>query len=412
MLTQWFQPEPIFKGLPFAKELVARGHEVTVLTGFPNYPGGKLYPGYRMKLIQRESVEGVKIIRVPLYPSHGSSSLGRILNYVSFALAASAIGPLVIGSPDVAYVYHPPGTVGLPAIALRWLRGLRFVYDVQDLWPDTLAASGMVRSRAVLKAVGLWSRLVYRQAERIVVLSPGFKRELIRRGVRDDKLSVIYNWTEDGRSTRSPEKELAWKEALAGRFSVVYAGNLGKAQALDSVVEAASRVQQVEPDVNFWFVGDGVEAERLRSLAGAHHIESVHFLPRMPLDELDSLLAVADVLLVHLRDDPLFEMTIPSKTQAYLAAGRPILMAVRGDAADLVVRAAAGVCCSPEDPASIADGVLRLFEMAPSDRAEMGANGRSFYTEEIQIEEGVSRFEECFQTAGEARKRRRAVRQK
>ena len=146
-IIQWFQPEPTLKGLPFAQELVKLGHEVEVLTGFPNYPSGKLYPGYRIRFLQKEIIEGIPIIRVPLYPSHDTSGFRRILNYMSYAFSAALIGPWVVKKFDIAYVYHPPATVGLPAIALRFLRGLRFVYDIQDFWPDCLQATGMFKNK-------------------------------------------------------------------------------------------------------------------------------------------------------------------------------------------------------------------------------------------------------------------------
>src|SRR5678816_898792 len=151
LLTQWFDPEPTFKGLAFARELTRLGHEVQVLTGFPNYPGGKIYPGYRVRLVQRERIDGIDIIRVPLYPSHSRSRLGRIANYCSFAIAASVIGAMLARRPHVIYAYHPPATVGLPALFLRALFRARLVYDIQDLWPDTVAATGMMSSRLAMR---------------------------------------------------------------------------------------------------------------------------------------------------------------------------------------------------------------------------------------------------------------------
>jgi glycosyltransferase involved in cell wall biosynthesis len=197
LITQFFQPEPQIKGLPFARELQRRGHDVEVLTGFPNYPGGRLYPGYRVRALQREVMDGVPVARVPLYPSHDLSRLGRVANYASFALSSALLGAALTRRPDVAYVYHPPATMGLAALAQRALRGVPVVYDVQDLWPDTLRATGMVSGSAVLGAVGAWCRLVYRAAARVVVLSPGFRERLVARGVPADKIDVIYNWADE-----------------------------------------------------------------------------------------------------------------------------------------------------------------------------------------------------------------------
>ncbi|MFA5276610.1 MAG: glycosyltransferase family 4 protein, partial [Candidatus Omnitrophota bacterium] len=197
LLSQWFQPELSFKGLPFARELSMLGHEVQVLTGFPNYPGGRIYDGYKIKFFQREMLEGIPVFRVPLYPSHDNNPLRRIANYASFAFSAASLGIFGIKRPDVIHAYHPPATIGLPALFLHMAYHAPFVYDIQDLWPDTLAATGMVNNKLILRLVGKWCNLIYSQAAKIVVLSPGFKEELIKRGVSEHKIEVIYNWCEE-----------------------------------------------------------------------------------------------------------------------------------------------------------------------------------------------------------------------
>lgn len=396
-LTQWFDPEPMFKGLAFAKALRDRGHDVQVLTGFPNYPEGELYPGYRLRLMQRDVMDSIEVLRVPLYPSHDSSPWRRVANYVSFALAASFIGPWVVRRADVMYVYHPPATVALPAIVIGTLRGIPFVYDIQDLWPDTLAATGMAQSRVLLRLVGWWCGLAYAMADRIVVLSQGFKRVLSQRGVEEAKIEIIYNWSEEGGApATSPDISRALESRLPGPFNVVFAGTMGKAQALDAVLQAARIVEGSEPDVRFVFVGGGTEVARLRNLAKEMNLDNVVFEARRPMAEIGALLRSADVLLVHLKDDPLFAVTIPSKTQAYLAAGRPIVMAVRGDAAELVERAAAGVVCPPEDPGALAARIIELRRTSGKRLEEMGKNGQEFYRRELSMQVAVGRFEELF----------------
>jgi colanic acid biosynthesis glycosyl transferase WcaI len=183
ILTQWFDPEPTFKGLLFAQELAARGHEVAVLTGFPNYPDGEVYPGYRIRPWVREQIDGISVLRVALCPSHNKSGFRRALNYISFALSAAVIGTTLIRKPDLIYVYHPPITVGLAAVVIGFLRRAPFVCDVQDLWPDTVVASGMLSNPAALALLGKFCKFVYRRARRITVLSPGFKEQLVRREV-------------------------------------------------------------------------------------------------------------------------------------------------------------------------------------------------------------------------------------
>lgn len=396
-LTQWFAPEPHFKGLPFALELQRRGHQVVVLTGFPNYPGGRLYPGYRLRLWQRETISGVPVVRVALYPSHSKSAFGRALNYLSFAVSAAVLGPILVGPADVAYVYHPPVTIGLPALCWRWLWRVPSVYDVQDLWPDTLAATGMLRSALLLSVIGVGSNFVYRRMEHVVVLSPGFRDSLIRRLVHPRFISVVYNWSPDaGSSGDAPLLSEEERRLLSGRFNVLFAGNMGPAQALESVLMAAKLAYETAPDIQFVFVGGGVALGELKAYARAEGIRNVVFLPRRSAAEMPALYSVSDALLVHLKDDPLFEITIPSKTQTYLAAGRPIIMAVRGDAAELVRRSRAGICCSPEEPVGIARAVLQLFSLPSLVRDQMGLAGREFYRKNLDMAERIGDFERLF----------------
>lgn len=398
-ITQWFHPEGSFKTFSFAKELIKLGHEVEVLTGFPNYPDGKIYDGYRVKLLQRENIDGVSIVRVPLYPSHDRSGICRFLNYASFALSAATIGPWVINRADVAYVYHPPVTVYLPAYVIRLLRRIPLIYDIQDLWPDTLKVSGMFNNKVGLRLVDTWCKFLYRTTDKIVVLSPGFKNALCDRGVPANKIEVIYNWCDDTVIRPvEPEHKLLLELGLKDRFNIMFAGNMGKAQALDAVLQAAQIVAGRCQQVQFVFVGDGIEKDRIKRRAQEMRLENVRFLPRRPQSEIASVLSLADVLLVHLKDDPLFQITIPSKIQAYLAVGRPILIGVRGDAAELVAEAQAGVACPPQDPYGIAEKVCKLQAMSGDQLKAMGESGRRFYERELSLKIATKRFEAIFES--------------
>jgi colanic acid biosynthesis glycosyl transferase WcaI len=400
LLTQWFDPEPTFKGLAFARALAARGHRVEVLTGFPNYPGGKVYDGYRIRWRQREHVEGIPVTRVALYPSHDSSSIRRLSNYATFAMSAATVGVFSVRRPDVVYACHPPGTIGLPAIVLRLLRGCPFVYDVLDLWPDSVATSGMMSSPRLNALLGRWCALVYRRAAQIVVPSPGLKRALVERGVPQEKIDVIYNWCDEANiAAAQGDEAAAIRFGMSGRFNVVFAGNMGKVQALDAVLEAAALLALRLPRVQFVFVGTGVEVSRLSQKAQDMGLQNVRFLPRQPIDEIGRILTLADVLLVHLKDDPLFRITIPSKTQAYMAVGRPILMAVKGDAAELIGQAKCGLSCEPQDPSSLAAVVETLAVKGREELRSLGEAGRQFYRDELSLNVGVSRFERVFHAA-------------
>jgi colanic acid biosynthesis glycosyl transferase WcaI len=396
MLTQWFDPEPTFKGLAFARELVRLGHEVEVLTGFPNYPGGKLYDGYKVQLLQRENRDGISVVRVPLYPSHDGSALRRIANYVSFAVSSAIMGIFLVKKADIMYAYHPPASVGFAAACISFFRRIPFVYDIQDLWPDTLAATGMLTHRVALKIIDAGCRLVYRRAAKLVVLSPGFKKLLGERGVPEDKIEVIYNWCDEIHIQKYGTTALP--SELSGRFNVLFAGTMGRAQALDAVLDAAALIAESDRQVQFVFVGGGIDVEPLKLRSTERGLTNVLFLPRIPAQEVGSLLAASDVLLVHLRDDPLFSITVPSKTQAYMAAGRPVLMAVRGDAAALIQQAAAGICCQPEDSRSIVAAVRRMRALTRDELETMGKNGKNFYERNLSLAVGVKNFESVFLT--------------
>lgn len=398
LLTQWFDPEPCFKGLAFARELKRQGHEVSVLTGFPNYPGGRLYPGYCVKPWQRETMDGIPILRVPLYPSHDRSALGRILNYTSFAVAA-AIGVFALPKPDVVYVYSPPPTAALGAVLLRAFRGVPFVLDVQDMWPDTLGATGMVSHSGLIACIRWWLHAVYRRAARITVLSRGFFTLLAARGVPADRITVIPNWSLEG----APGGEASKQEDTAF-FDVVYAGNIGLGQGLEVVLDAATALRQRMPNVRFLIAGDGVDAGQLRADAAAQGLGNIVFLGRLPPTDMPKLFAGATALLVHLRDEPIFAVTIPSKTQAYLRAGKPILMGVRGDAADMVRDAGAGIAFEPGNGKALAEAVMELASLSDAERAAMGASGADYYRRHLSLEVGAAAFIRVFERVlGETR---------
>lgn len=406
ILTQWFDPEPTFKGIVFARELVRKGFDVEVITGFPNYPGGKLYPGYRVKPFQREIIDGVTVTRLPLYPDHSQSTYRRILNYASFAASSLIYGLFFAKRADVIYAYHPPLTVGVVAALLRLLRRMPVVYDIQDMWPDTLKATGMLNNERLLKLIGWLCRWVYRRVDHIAVLSPGFKRLLIERGVSEDKIDVIYNWA-DEQSLAQPTGILPPGFPGPENFRVLFAGNMGRAQALGTVLEAAQVLERLHKKISFVLVGGGIEVSNLQRQAADMRLSNVYFFPPVPMNEIGTLLSSADLLLVHLRKDPLFQITIPSKTQAYMAVGKPILMGVDGDAAELVATAKAGLTFSSENADQLAQQVIILSEQTKESISSLGTNARAFYVENLSINKGVERFATIFSLLAEKSAQRR-----
>lgn len=395
MLSQWFDPEPTFKGLLFARALEERGYDVEVVTGFPNYPGGKVYEGYRIKPIQREDIDGIKITRLPLYPSHSNEVLPRIANYISFFMSALLYLTFVARRSDIIYAYHPPLTVGLAAAVSNLFRRTPTVLDIQDMWPDTLSATNMVESSWPLRIVGLICRWVYARMTHIVVLSPGFKRLLTDRGVPSEKVTIIYNWANDAAITAASTTRPSTMPDN-GRFRLLFAGNLGLAQNLDIILDAAKIVSAADEKVDFCFLGDGVDASRIRRRCIDERLSCVHFFSKVPISEVGSYLAAADCLLVNLSPDPLFEITIPSKTQAYMSAGRPIIMAVSGDAAALVNESKAGVSVQPGDVHALARAVLEMAALSNTARDDMANAGKDFYNAHLSLRCGADAFDALF----------------
>jgi glycosyltransferase involved in cell wall biosynthesis len=387
------------------ESLVSMGHEVTVLTGFPNWPSGKIYPGYRQRLVQRETVNGVHLIRIPLYPDHSTNSLKRAANFLSFALSAILIGPFVVPRVDVMHVIHPPITVGLSGWVLSRLRGLPFTLEIQDMWPENLRSTGMVRNELVLRFIGFLARRVYRRAKSIRVISRGFRLNLLEKRVPEQKIAVISNWVDtDYYCPLPPDPALQRRFGMADRFNILYAGTIGLAQGLDVVLVAADLLRSHDR-IQFVLAGDGVEQNRLAEESRRLKLDNVKFLGRLPGDLMPSLYASADALLLHLKDDPLFEITIPHKLFTYLAAGKPVLAAAKGDVAEIVRSYDSGVVCAPGNPAELAAAALRLYQMAAEERQKLGNNGRKVATEMFNRGRMVSELSRVLEAAALGRER-------
>jgi len=299
--------------------------------------------------------------------------------------------------PDVIYAYHPPLTTGITAILIHFFRRIPVVYDIQDMWPDTLMETGMITNPHALSIVGKVCDWVYHYVDHIVVLSPGFKRLLVERGVAESKIDVIYNWC-DEQSLASPTGKPPNNFPDQDKFRVLFAGNMGKAQGLSAVLDAAEILQKIAPTICFIFLGGGLEVEQIKQRVISKSLVNIVFLPPVPMGEVGNMLHAADVLLVHLKKSPLFSITIPSKIQAYMAVGKPILIAVDGDAAALVKNAEGGVIAQSEDAESIAAATLDLYQLSVEKRQIMGNKNKQFYKEKLSLQVGVSRFGEIFKS--------------
>jgi colanic acid biosynthesis glycosyl transferase WcaI len=395
IFTQLFDPEPTFKGLVFARELVRLGFEVEVVTGFPNYPGGKIYKGYKINLLQREFIDGVNITRIPLYPSHNQSIIKRMFTYISFAASLLIYGLFFAKRANAIYVYHPPLTVSLSALFIKMFRNIPILLDIQDMWPDSLCTSRMLTNSSIINFVGKLCDLVYKNVDMIAVQSPGFKKLLISRGVANSKIDIIYNWA-DEKLLSLPKGKLPLAPPKSDKFRIVFAGNMGKAQGLDTVLKAASLLQSRNSSAFFIMIGTGVEVLHLQKLALDLKLMNLIFLPPVPMDKVGAILSKADILLVHLRKDPLFKITIPSKTQAYMAVGKPLLMAVDGDAADIVIKSKCGVVARSGNAESLAKAVGNLESMHYDQLIAMGLNAKNYYQANFSLYIGINKFYQIF----------------
>lgn len=402
VISLWYYPEPVSKPHDLANELARRGHQVTVVTGFPNYPGGHLYPGYRARLWRWETIDGVRVLRVAHMIDRSRSAIRRILSFTTFSFTAAVLGAFLLDRPDAIWTYQ----IGLPGVALASLKAVPLIHEVQDLWPDwgKTATSGLTGWLASLLTAQ--EKLIYRRAAIVTTISQGFKRALLARGVPAGKIEVIPNWANDQNFRpviRDPE--LGERAGLIDHFNVIYGGNIGAAQSLGVVLDAAVLLRDL-PEVQFVLIGDGVEREALADRAKSENLHNVRFLGSRSPDQMAQYLAYADVLFLHLAQDPAYEITIPSKTYAYLASGRPILAAARGDVADLIRETGAGIVCPPQNPAALAEAVRRLLVMPVEQRDGMGRSGRDAFLARFLRSELVTQYEMLASRLSRPRKNR------
>lgn len=385
VVSQYFWPEN-FRINEIVSEMVRAGHQVTVLTGRPNYPDGKIFDEYAKQPGAHTRYEGAEILRLPLRP-RGSGSLQLVLNYWSFVFWGCTLGPwLVRGRKfDTIFVFEPsPITVALPAILLARLKRTRLVLWVLDLWPDTLKAIGVARSPTSLRWIGHLCRFVYRRCDLVLGQSKAFAEPIARWSSEPAKFRYFPNWVEEAfedPAAAEPAPELSGHHA---RFKILFAGNLGEAQDLLTVLRAAAMVKRVRPDICWLLVGNGRAEFQIRQAIDEHDLaDSVFLLGRFPLARMPSFFGSADALLVSLKAEPIFSMTIPGKVQSYLAAGKPILAMLDGEGAKVIEAARAGVTSPAGDAPALASATIRLASCGTTERAQMGLDGRAYALREF-----------------------------
>ncbi len=382
VVTQYFWPEAFIIN-DLVKTLRGQGHTVIVATGKPNYPEGRIFDGYRAQGTQKERFDGaIEVVRVPLRPRRGGGSWNLALNYASFVLSGLLRFPSLLTEYEVDAIisYVPsPLTASIPAVLLKWIKKAHLAIWIQDLWPESLSATGHVRNRAVLWAVGLLVRAIYGCADTLLVQSKAFVAP-VSRYARSDKIVYYPNSITTSAETdeRSDELPAELTDVLSTHFCVVFAGNIGSVQAIPSIVEAAARLTDLA-DVKVVLVGSGSMSAWTAQRKTELGLDNLVLAGRLPMAAMPAVYRRARCLLVTLKDEEVLAQTIPSKLQAYLAAGLPIIAALAGEGARVVNEAAAGLTCPPEDPEALASCIRSLHTMSENQRTAMGLAGRRYY---------------------------------
>ncbi|QOC92468.1 glycosyltransferase family 4 protein [Micromonospora craniellae] len=400
LLTYHFPPEPAFIPGSLAEELTARGHEVRVLTGFPDYPGGHVYPGWRQRWRYETHSRRLTVRRVPRYSTGDVTPRGRMASWLSFAGSAALVGRRFFSGVDVLYVHQPPATAFATAALLRLLGPVPLVLHVPDVWAEDLPDGGDGRWAARVRAA---MTLTYRAATVVAVTAPSLRDAVVGVGVDAAKVRVVLNWTD----------ERIFQPATAGpaacrlvrrddRCVVMHAGTIGARQGLETAVRAAAALEKT---VDLVLVGSGADERRVRGLADELRADNVRFVDRRSPLDMPELYAAADYQLVMSRDVPALRSAVPDKLQAALSCGAPVVVSTGGDTAALVERTRAGLSCPPEDWATLADRFWLAAHIPPPARVEMGRRGREAYLREMSLPAGVDRVEALLRAVADGRTR-------
>lgn len=345
------------------------GHEVTVITCAPNFPHGRVFDGYRNQWRQEETIDGVHVVRVKTYIAANRGVIRRTLDFVSYMVTGFWAG-LRAPRPDIVVSTSPQFFAAVAAWLLSRVRGLRYVFELGDLWPASISAVGAMKPNLGLRLIEKLELKMYRDAVAVVALTHAFKSNLVARGIPAEKIHVVINGVDLWRyGPRESDPELISELGLGGKFVIGYVGTHGMAHALMNVLRAAERLKS-SPDVHFLFAGAGAERDTLMAYAADRKLNNVSFLPAQPKERMPAIWSICDVALVHLKDTPAFAEVIPSKIFEAMGMGLPILMAAPpGEATDIIKNAQAGVCVPPEDPDALADAARQLEQDPEKTRA-------------------------------------------
>ncbi|MGH9372437.1 MAG: glycosyltransferase [Vicinamibacterales bacterium] len=389
LLSQVYKPEPNFITADVAESL-ARHFDVTVVAAHPNYPHGHFYDGHRWWWPQRTTENGVVVWRLPMYPYHGRSHTLRALSYLSFAVFAAAVAPFVAPRPHLVWAYHGPFTVGLAALWFRFVRGARVIFTCADLWPECFVAAGVARPGLKMRFLFAYRRALNRAADVLICATRGTRERYIEDGVDPEALPVVPVWVDGAGQSADDEPEPAFPKRI------VYAGNLGPAQSLETVIRAAAIAERDGLPIVFDLYGSGNSEAELREAAGRLALTSVNFHGQVSPQTAFQVSARAFAQIVSLQPSPLFAMTVPSKVAFCCSAGAPILYGLQGEAAEIVSDAGGGISFDPAGPDTLVTAIRDLLERSDADRQHMRDALRTYYERHLAKPKLLARYEEIF----------------
>lgn len=396
IFSQYFWPEN-FRINELALSLKAHGHDVKVLTGKPNYPAGKVYGGYKAWGTLHEIWQGISVCRLPIIPRGEKSSIKLALNYLSFIVAGLIFAPWLLRKHqyDVIFVYAPsPIFQVIPASFLGWMKRVPVILWVQDLWPQSAQATGHVKNSFLLKYLEKLVSFSYVHTDLLLVQSKAFIEPVARLA---PTIPVCYFPNSVDNSFYSPQKlEVPEISTLKNGFSVMFAGNIGSAQSMETILEAAQRLLDY-PEIKIVILGNGSRRDWLAAQIEQKKLNNIHLEGVFPLEDMPLLMRQASVLLVTLSNQPIFELTIPSKIQAYLAVGKPVIACLNGEGARIIKEAKAGVTVDAEDADALADAIIQLYQTSSTELEQMGANGRVYFKQHFDEETLIQVLLEHFQ---------------
>lgn len=395
---------PAARAAELAQHWALSGHKVSILTGFPNHPTGVVPPEWRSRLHRltyEEEFGAVRVFRTWLWPLPNRKAHERMRNYASFCFSAALRG-MMLPRPDVIIATSPQLLVALAGCWLAFARQLPFVFEVRDLWPESLTAVGVGNERSLLhRALAKLAGLLYERADLIVVVTPAFREYLIERwGVPAEKIAVIENGVETDLFSAQPnsaDRELRHQLGAENKFLVCYVGTMGMAHGLETLLDTASGLLQQRPNVLFLLVGEGAEKDRIKSLAQSRGLSNLHFLDQQPRERIPVFISASDACLVLLKKTDVFKTVIPTKMLEFMSCSRPVIVGVDGQAKKIVEEANAGITIEPENAAALEQAILRLSDDEAL-RAILGKNGRQYVVRHLSRRETAQKYAEVLQS--------------